>query len=57
MSSAQIKLEGSSAKPIVARKEESRLGIMLIVCMNFKKKKKAREQIYMSRSSAGIDLA
>lgn len=40
MSSAQIKLEGSSAKPIVARKEESRLGIMLIVCMNFKKKKR-----------------
>lgn len=56
MSSAQIKLEGSSAKPIVGRKEKSHLGVMLIVCMNLKKKK-AGEQIYMSRSSAGVDLA
>lgn len=54
MSSAQIKPEGASAKPIVGRKEELHLGIMLTVCMNLKK---TQEQTDMSRSSAGVDLA
>lgn len=55
MSSAQMKLAGTSAKPIVGRKEELLFGMMLIVCKNLEKK--ARQQKYVTRSSSGVDLA
>lgn len=44
MSSAQIKLEGSSVNPVVGRKEELHLGVMLIVCMNLKREKKKKKK-------------